>query len=191
VFKKGREYGLWKIRIANFGVGPSGPALTGVVELAPAGAGFYEPHGLAPDGATLIFTAAVDPTKSQYYASIYTYDLRSLVLTKLAGADNMHFEQAMYVPSGQRISFMSGPFIGLMRFGYKTDLYLMDADGANRVRLTGFNDPAAPEYTGADTLMNKHSWHPDGTRLAGAYYIFEENLLALFVITFRGACGHT
>jgi len=189
VLRKGREYGFWKLKIADFGVTTAGPKFTNAIELQPGGKGFYEPHGFSPDGKTIILTAVLDPTKSQYYGEIYTFDLTTRKLTNLAKADNLHFEQAFYTPSGKKISFMAGPFIGLTRFAYKTDLYLMDADGSNRVRLTYFNEPGRPEYTGADTLINRHKWHPDGTKLASGHYIYERKEMSLFILTFQGPCG--
>ncbi len=184
----GDEFGLWKMKIADFVVTPAGPKLMNIVELAPAGPGYYEPHGFSPDGSTIIFTAMTDPTVSQFYGEIYTFNLTTHTLTKLASADGLHFEQALYAPSGARVSFMSGPFIGVPEV-YKTDLYLMDADGANRVRLTYFNEPGYPEYTGADTLIDKNAWSPDGTRLVAGTYIRAKAELAVRVLSFEGPCG--
>lgn len=189
VFQKGREYGIWRLKIADFVVTQAGPRFANIIELQPAGKGYYEAHGFSPDGNKIIFTAMVDPAKSQYYGEIYAYDLTTRTLTNLAKADDLHFEQSIYTPSGKKISFMSGPFIGLARFVYKTDLYLMDADGSNRVRLTYFNEPGHPESTGTDTLMNKHNWSPDGTKIAGGYYIHKRRDIALFIVAFRGPCG--
>lgn len=188
-FRKGHELGTWTMKMADFVVDHTGPRFANITELAPAGTGFYEPHGFSPDGTKIIFTAGVNPPKPQYLGEIYTFDLATGTLTNLAKANNLHFEQAVYSPSGKRISFMSGPFIGLARMAYKTDLYLMDADGRNRVRLTFFNEPGHPEYTGANTLMNKHHWSPDGTKLAGGYYIHQRREMVVFVLEFEGPCG--
>jgi Tol biopolymer transport system component len=187
--RKGHEYGVWKIRMADFLVTPAGPRFGKIVDLEPAGKGYYEPHGLTPDGKKMLFTAMVNPNKSQYYGELYSYDLASRQLINLAKADDLHFEMAIATPGGSKISFMSGPFIGMLRFFYKTDLYLMDADGLNRVRLTYFNEVGHPESTGEDTLMNKHAWKPDGTAIAGAYYIHKTKEISLFLLTFQGACG--
>ena len=187
--RKGREYGFWTMKMADFAVTPEGPRFANIADIVPAGRGYYEPHGFAPDGRKIIFTAMLNPEKSQYYGEIYTFDLVNRRLVNLAKADMLHFEQAVYSPSGKKISLMIGPFIGLRRFVYKTDLYLMDADGTNRARLTYFNEPGHPEYTGADTLMNKHSWSMDGTRLVGSYYVHKKDEYTMFILTFQGPCG--
>lgn len=187
--KKGLEYGLWKLKLADFVVTQGTPRLANIIEFEPGGKGYYEPHGFSPDGKKIIFTAMIQPGKSAFYGDIYTYDLASRTLINLTKSDDIHDEQALYSPSGNKISYMSGPFIGLVRFGYKTDLYLMDPDGTNRARLTHFNQPGHPDYTGANTLMNKHAWSPDGTQIVSGYYIHQRKEQKVFLVTFRGPCG--
>lgn len=186
---KGSEFGRWHIKMADVVFGPQGPRLANIVELEPGGKGFYEPHGFSPDGKRIIFTAMLRPEKSQVYGEIYIYDLATKTLTNIAKADDLHFEQALFAPSGKRISFMSGPFIGLLRMGYKSDIYLMDPDGGNRVRVTHFNEPGYPESTGADTLVDKDVWSPDGTRLAVGSYVHAKKEHGVYVVTFKGPCG--
>ncbi|PIY60270.1 hypothetical protein COY95_02655, partial [Candidatus Woesearchaeota archaeon CG_4_10_14_0_8_um_filter_47_5] len=68
-------------------------------------------------------------------------------------------------PSGTKITYSSGPLVGYVFF--KLDLYLMDANGSNKKRLTYFNEPGYPEYDGQLHNVGEGSWSPDGTR-----YIF-------------------
>jgi Tol biopolymer transport system component len=189
IFRKGREFGFWKIKLADFEITDDGPALSNILDLEPGGKGYYEPHGFSPDGKTIIFTAMIQPGESAFYGRVYTLDLVTKELTNLAQTDNIHYEMAVYSPSGRKISFMSGPFIGVLRFGYRADLYLMDKDGSNRVRLTYFNEPEHPDYVGAACQIDKEAWSPDGSRIISAYYNHKTNKSRLFMITFEGACG--
>jgi Tol biopolymer transport system component len=99
----------------------------------------------------------------------------------------IHDEQALYSPDGKKIALMSGPFIGFLRLGYKTDIYLMDSDGNNRVRLTYFNQPGKPEYTGGSTLIDKIAWSADGNALVSAYHVVKKGENTVFKIMFEGA----
>ena len=78
----------------------------------------------------------------------------------------------------------------VLEFGfYKADLYLMDADGSNRVRLTYFNEPGHPDYVGAPVQIQKEAWSPDGSRIVSAYFNHETRKSQLFMIIFEGPCG--
>lgn len=190
VWEKGCEWGFWKLKLAGFSLSNEGPSLTGALELAPAGRGYYEPHGFdRGSNQRLIMTAMIRTAKSALYGEIYTYDLASHELVLLAGSEGTHYEMALYSPSGARVSFMAGPFIGFSGGPYKADLYLMDRDGHNRVRLTYFNDPGHPEYAGAAVQMQKVSWNPGGSRMVSAYLNHTTNDSTLFMLSFQGACG--
>lgn len=189
IFQKGREFGFWAMKLADFSLTQDGPRLANIIDLEPGGKGYYEPHGFSPDGRQIILTAMIRPEKSAVYGEIYTLDLASNKLTNLARTDNIHYEMALYSPSGHKISFMSGPFIGVVRFGYKADLYLMDADGSNRVRLTFFNESGHPDYVGAAVQIQKEAWSPDGSKIISAYFNHKTWENRLFMITFEGPCG--
>lgn len=189
IFKKGREWGYWKMKLADFVITAEGPKLTNVIDLEPGGKGYYEPHGfLSGNNHKIIFTAMINPKKSAFYGEIYTYDLESQKLTNITKTDNIHYEMALYSPNGQKISFMSGPWRGIFRL-YKSDLYLMDADGSNRLRLSYFNERNHPDYHGDTSQIQKETWHPDGARIMSAYYNHKTKKSTLFMITFEGACG--
>lgn len=188
-FQTGQEYGLWTIKLSEFTVSQDGPKLGKTVDLTPGGPGFYEPHGFSPDESKIIFSAAFDPGKSQFYASLFTYGLQNQQLIKIAGGDEIHYEQGLFSPDGSKISFMAGPFVGVTRQAYKTDLYLMDASGSNRARLTYLNDPTSPYYTGGSTIMDKNVWMPDGTALISAYHVLGQNINNIIRVNLAGDCG--
>lgn len=191
VFKKGREFGYWKIIIADFTVTPAGPRLEILQALEPSGKGYYEPHGFSPDGRKIIFSGAMDPKKSQVNLDIYTYDLSSHVLTNLTRSDDIHDEMAIYSPDGKKIALMSGTFIGWRpEFGYRTDLFLMDADGGNRTQLTHFNDPANPSYLGHNSQITKLSWRQDGGRIVFGVYVHKAETYSIYALDFDSGGGN-
>ena len=48
----------------------------------------------------------------------------------------------------------------------KTDVWLMNADGSGRTRITYFNEPGHPDYLGTRVVASELRWSPDGTKLA-------------------------
>ena len=47
-----------------------------------------------------------------------------------------------------------------------TELWIMDADGSNKQRLTYFNEPGYPEYMGGKRcVVSDISWSPDGKKI--------------------------
>ena len=47
-----------------------------------------------------------------------------------------------------------------------TELWIMNADGRDKVQLTGFNDRTSPHYVGTRCYVGMIAWHPDGKRIA-------------------------
>ena len=62
-------------------------------------------------------------------AKIYTIDLASGRITALTREGDWHDEQPRWSPDGRRIAFKSSR-------GGSFNLYVMDADGSNQIRLT-------------------------------------------------------
>ncbi|MBF0408367.1 MAG: PD40 domain-containing protein [Candidatus Riflebacteria bacterium] len=185
IFKKGKEFGFWRIMIADFVVTSSGPRLENIKSFEPGGRGYYEPHGFSPDGSKIIFSAAITPGKTQVILDIFTFDLKTNVLTNLTNSENIHDEMALYSPSGKDIAFMSGTFIGWFpEFGYKTDLCLMDYDGKNLEKLTFFNDPGNRAYLGHNSQITKLSWHQEGTKIVFGVYLHKANDFGIYILSF-------
>lgn len=185
-FRRSQEFGLWNIILADVQVSQTSASLANEVELQPGGPGFYEPHGFSPDGSKIIFTGEFQPGRSAWLGEIWTYDLTNKKLTKLAGGDDLHYEMAIYAPSGRKIAYMSGPRHGLLTVA--SDLYLMNADGSDPVRLTFFNVPGNAEYVGPSQIQ-KEAWSPDGSWLVSAYYDEAAKVSHLFKLIFEGKCG--
>lgn len=86
-------------------------------------------------------------------------------------------EHAHYSPDGDKIAWMSSADLGdlgitfndlrdhLWGLKLKTELWIMDADGSHKKRLTYFNEPGNGEYTG-HVIVSDSSWSPDGGKIA-------------------------
>jgi Tol biopolymer transport system component len=137
----------WQINLADLVFSNGVPSLQNIRGLKPvAGVAFYETMGFSPDGTTILFAAG---SPSQQTLNVYSYNLATKVLTNLtntgAGVWNEH---SHYARDNSRIIFDSSMNITMTRSYYVPfmDYWTMNTDGTNKVRLTYFNDPSAPEY---------------------------------------------
>lgn len=112
----------------------------------------------APDGSRLLFTRVREPLlQDELAASIYVLDLAT------GGIERLLDRAALpaYSPDGKRIAYVSDvDENGSLSYGeqtsYATELYVMNADGSDRRRLTQTRD--LDEWT--------PSWSPDGNVIA-------------------------
>ncbi len=161
LLNKAKKIGFWKLKLADFAFSDEQPTLTNVRSFEPAGTGFYENHGLSPDGSKLLFTAkvAAESTSHEFVANIYHYDIASSKLRKLTS--KKYNEHAHYVPGTNRILWMSS--MGNPTRG--TDYWSMKPNGRDKRRITDFNNSKLPTYhrkviVGADSSLS-----PDGKKL--------------------------
>jgi Tol biopolymer transport system component len=104
------------------------------------------PQGLT---GTLLFQSDIaGPDNPHGRTRIYTIDLASGAITRLTSGSDHRDENPRWSPDGRRIAFKSN------RGGNNYDIYVMDADGRNPVRIT-------------DHPANDHdpAWMPDGQSL--------------------------
>jgi Tol biopolymer transport system component len=158
---RGREFGYWRLKVADFAIGASGPALTNIREFEPSGPALYESHGFSPDGNTVLYSSnAGNVGALLQHNDIYELDLTTGVPRKLT--QDGYNEHAHFSPDGKEILWMSNE--GSSNKG--TDLWTMVQDGSNKQRITYFNIPGCPEYTGARSYVADSSVSPDGKRIA-------------------------
>ncbi len=188
------NWGQWRLNLSKFVVDTSGPRLDSTIyfERGEFGDGtFYESHGFSPDDSLVIFSGNLQPEQHQGYLDIYTIHVRSHELTRLTfTTEDVWDEHAHYSPNGQNI-------VRICSEGYafdpdqwqntmKTDYWLTDEDGQNGVRLTYFNDPMHPEYTGARVIVADNSWSPEGDKLIACAACFSDTtpFAKIFMIEF-------
>ena len=154
---------FWKIKVADFTVDASGkPKLSNIQTYAPGGEGFYENHGISPDGKKLIFTGNFKLTAnlfSFFKQKIYTYDFASKKLMPLA--TEKYNESAHYAPLGNKIVWFNS--MGNKNRG--TDYWSMNYDGSAKKRITDFNNPKNSSYKGKVITSADLSFNPDGKKL--------------------------
>jgi len=171
-----KDWGEWVIKLAELTFDNKGnPHLENIKTYAPGEHKcFYETHGFSPDGSKIIFTS--NPKKGQFVTDldICTLDLETGKFTNLTDSPGVWDEHAHYSPDGKRIVWMSSE-------GYKytqdtnkwrtketdlrTELWIMNADGTDKKRLTYFNEEGHPEYLG-DAIVGDNCWLPDGRTIA-------------------------
>lgn len=149
-------FGYWKLMRADFATDPQ-PALANASAFEPGDPpGFYENHGLSPDGNTWLFTANQDLTKSiADINDIYTMPAQGGPLTRLTSA--AYNEHAHYSPDGSEILWMSTRD----NANHGADFWVMDADGSSKRRITDLQG-SGQVWVAADS-----SWGPDGVHFVG------------------------
>lgn len=180
---KGRKKlfpGEWMIKIGDFVVDSEQDEVKveNVISLKPGNMRFYETHGFSPDGSRIIFSAT--PTGFYKHLDIYTYDLSTGKLTQLTGPDEEWDEHAQYSPDGKKIVWISSRDIPqlIRQYKVKTDYWIMDEDGKNKMRLTFFNDPESPYYIRGKiengATVGDNAWLPEGNGIIG-YLIIDRH----------------
>lgn len=160
--KKAAQAGYWKLKVADFLTVSKEPVLSNIMTYEPGTQGLYESHGFSPDGTKLLFTGwfeskgALDFFKA---ANVYTYDLTSKTLEKLAY--EKYNEHALYSPNGKRILWMTSAD----NQNNGTDYWSMDPDGKSKRRITDFNNPKLKSFKGKAITSADSSLSPDGKRL--------------------------
>jgi Tol biopolymer transport system component len=136
----------------------------------------------SPDGRRLLFTRVRDSTVQQLPASIHVLQLEDGAVERLLDRAAM----PAYSPDGNRIAYATdldenGSFSYGDKTSFAAELYVTDADGSDRRRLT--------RTRGLDELSP--SWSPDGNVIAyvrGKQFDNAEGY-AVMAMTADGACA--
>jgi Tol biopolymer transport system component len=167
---KDDNVGAWAIKLATLVFDSGVPRLANVRAFQPFGDIFYESHGFSPDGAKLTFSAFIYPNASEAaWMDTYRLDIATGVVERLTASMDVWDEFAHYSPSGRKIVWMSSADCGCNPYALRdlrTDLWIMNADTSEKMRLTRFSDPASPGYIAEDTFVTDSTWSPDGRKLA-------------------------
>ena len=165
--------GGWVLKIGDLVIDSQGPHLENMRTYQPAERRcFYESHAFSNDDRKILFSGNLKPRQSPVGLDLYELDLEANRLKRLTESANDWDEHAHYSPNGTKIAWMSSTGFDIewddisghnwQRY-LKTELWIMDADGLNKQRLTYFNTPGHAEYMGgARCVVSDSAWSPDG-----------------------------
>ncbi len=171
----GGAWGEWALKIADFVVDARGPHLENIQIYQPGEQHhFYESHAFSQDGARVLFSGNLLLGQPESGLDIYELDPETGELRRLTPSFDDWDEHAHYSPDGRKIAWMSSSGFAITYptiQGHEwakylaTELWLLDADGLNKRRLTYFNEPGHPEYIGSRSIVSDNAWSPDGRRI--------------------------
>jgi hypothetical protein len=178
------DWGYWRIKMADFIIGPDGPELQNITVVLdpPAYCGNNDcqyANGMAfVDDTTILVTGNLDG-QHVYGMDLYIYDLTSKQLTNLLDTPEYWEEGAAFsngrivymtnIDSKYRIDFDDPSWPDQPR---TREYWIMNIDGSNKKRLTFFNSAHSPEYQdlsqGRRTIVAKCNFSNDGSKMLGA-----------------------
>jgi Tol biopolymer transport system component len=177
------DWGYWRIKMADFLIGPGGPELRNikVVLDPPAYCGSYDcqyANGMAfIDDTTILVTGNLDG-QHVFGMDLYIYDLASKQLTNLLNTPEYWEEGAAY--ANGRIVYMTNiDSEYILDFNdpdwpsqpRTREYWIMNVDGSNKRRLTYFNSAHSPEYLdlsrGRRTIVAACNFSHDGSKMTG------------------------
>ncbi len=176
------NFGEWALKLSDFAIADGEPYVSNIRTIQPGGqAQFYETHAFSPDDAKVLFCGNLISGQLPTGMDIYEYSIADGTLRQLTVTYDDWDEHAHYSPDGTVIAWMSSTgfyieYDDIDRWADDliTELWIMNADGSEKTRLTHFNDPGYPEHTGTRTIVSDSSWSPEGDRLIMAV-TYEDN----------------
>ncbi len=164
--------GEWALEVANFSVSNGVPSVSNTKSYQPLGTyAAYESHGFSPDGSKILFTSSVPPA-TWGDTNIYTLDLQTGKLAELTTDTDVWNEHAHYSPDGKYIIWSSskGNSVkynaqgGVVGTENNLDLWIMNADGSNKQRLTDVQVAGDPGYETGGGSPSDGDWNSAGSK---------------------------
>ena len=187
-FRKGEEVGVFRVKLSDISFKSGEPVISNIKNIDHEGLRLLEGAGFTPDDTRLVYSYS-DTSKTNgqmFWGDIYTSSPDGSNLRQITNTQWLHEENPEFSPDGKKLVTMSGSYVNFFYF-YRTELYLMDADGSNKMRLTYFNkDPKDIHLSG------ESSWSPNGSQIIFHKYdksAKEYSAGKLFMLTFEGPCG--
>lgn len=178
-------WGEWAIKIADFELRDGIPFLTDVKTMTPGNFQCYETHGFSPDGSKITFSAFGFEDDSKTF-DCFMFDLNTDELINLTDSPNEWDEFACISPDGKKVAWVStcGAKQKRNRKGHvikgkwKLDLWIMNIDGTDKMRLTHFNVAGYPEYDERGIIVADFSWGNNGKTILAKVRIQSKNVMS-------------
>lgn len=168
-------WGRWHFKVATLVI-DNEPKLRDVQTYDPAEqSAFYETHAFSNNDQSVLFTGNLQDGQHETGMDIYSMNLGSQELTNLTSSFSDWDEHAHWSPDGQLIAWMSsseliidwpqdmGPYDWIEYL--TTELWIMNADGSGKQRITYFNEPDHAHNRANRTAVSDSAWGPDGQSL--------------------------
>ena len=169
--RKGR-YGAWQLRSARFQVNRVGAAQLKKIRSHPAPTdALIVPQGYTPDDRGALIAANLEPGQSPDTLDLYRLRFDGSEPERLSHSRGGAEEFARLSSTGRHVAFTSNAEIRgtepnqTVPPTVRRELWLMDADGSNKRRLTFFNDPTSDHSLG-HTYVGDLAWSPSGDQIA-------------------------
>ncbi len=172
-YRIGEELGAWRIKLADISFENGEPEISNIRHMdPPEGFTVIEGAGFTPNDDGFIYSYAnlAENGGMGLWGDIYISDLNGVLLERLTETPFKHDESPEFSPDGKKIlwSHVAG------NPGDGEELWIMDADGANKKRLTYFTDPDHDEYDPIARQITEITWSPDGKRVVFGHVSAEE-----------------
>jgi Tol biopolymer transport system component len=170
-------WGHWAVKVAEFvDDGKTPPHLENIQSHDPSESpGFYESHAFSHDGLSVLLAGNLLAGQHEVGMDICEMDLQTKNLARLTTSLADWDEHAHWSPDGEHIVWMSSTGLDVQwpqgmgpldwRYYLETELWIMDADGSNKKRLTFYNEPGHAHNKAARTVVSDSTWAPDGNSL--------------------------
>jgi len=167
-------FGVWQLALATLVFRDGVPMLVGKQISRPGqfDMTFYEAWSFSADDQWITVASDSGPAAAGYI-DVQLWNPATDALINLTHSVLQYEEQSVFSPDGKRIVYMSSagqtpPFEPYRDFWntFRTDLWIMNANGSDPRRLTWFSEPGEPEYLpGAVNRAIPGSWTAEGRYL--------------------------
>ena len=164
-------WGRRSIAVAKFAFVNETPELSDIKNYSPSRNRhpFYETYGFSPDGKSLLFASNLDENQQWFTMDICSLNLQNGQVTKLTDTQGAWHRFAAFSPNGKKIIYTSSesfsvPFLGNDAQKWKNELFselwIMNSNGSEKRKLSGFNDPGNPYFAKTKAYIGMVAWHP-------------------------------
>ncbi|MCD4770755.1 MAG: hypothetical protein K8R35_11385 [Bacteroidales bacterium] len=173
-YRKGEELGAWRVKLADISFENGEPEISNIRHIdIPEGFTLIEGAGFTPNDDGFIYSCAnlSENGGNGLWGDIYISDLNGTFLERLTKTSFVHDENPEFSPDGEKIVWN---IAAEGEAGEGEELWLMNADGSNKVRLTYFADPDHDEYDPIARQITEITWNPDGKSVVFGHVSQEE-----------------